>query len=185
MDYRIQISGLKQGKHNFEFPVKGEFFTEFGNSRVKDADLEAHIVLDKGSGWMNVSCRIEGNVTVECDRCLEDLKFPMDFTSDLAVKSAKKGEDADAEDAADGSDEYLLIDPSDGYLDMKQFIYDYVCVNLPLKAVHPDGECNAEMLAKLEKVKAKEMKEGEGKEPETYAAFSGLAELLKNGKKNK
>ena len=46
MDYRIQISGLAQGKHDYEFPVKGDFFKEFGNSQIKDAALVAKVVLE-------------------------------------------------------------------------------------------------------------------------------------------
>ena len=148
MDYKIQISGLAQGKHDYEFPVKGDFFKEFGNSQIKDAALVAKVVLDKGSGWMNVSCNVVGTILTECDRCLDDLEIPMNFTADIAVKTAKLGEEIES------TDEFLIIDPSDGELDLKQFIYDYICVNVPLKKEHEEGRCNPKMLKKLEELKA-------------------------------
>ena len=40
----------------------------------------------------------------------------------------------------------VIIDPSEGELDLKQYIYDYVCINLPLQRVHREGECNAEVM---------------------------------------
>ena len=46
------------------------------------------------------------------------------------------------------------MDPADGELDLTQFLYDYVCLNLPLIKVHEDGECNQEMIARLEGVNA-------------------------------
>ena len=65
---------------------------------------------------------------------------------------------------------------------MKQFIYDYICVNLPLKRVHQDGKCNPKMLKKLEELKGKENTEDN---KETYAPFGNLDKLLKEQEKNK
>lgn len=176
MDYKIQISGLAQGKHDYEFPVKGDFFREFDNPQIKDASLVAKVELDKGSGWMNVSCNVSGVIVTACDRCLDDLEIPMDFTADIAVKAAKLGEETES------TDEFLIIDPSEGELDLKQFIYDYICVNLPLKRVHQDGKCNPKMLKKLEELKGKENTEDN---KETYAPFGNLDKLLKEQEKNK
>ena len=71
MDYKIHISGLAQGKYEYEFPVKGDLFREYENQQVIDADVTARVTLEKGSGWMNAHLRGEGKVTVQCDRCLE------------------------------------------------------------------------------------------------------------------
>lgn len=176
MDYKIQISGLAQGKHDYEFPVKGDFFKEFGNSQIKDADLVAKVVLDKGSGWMNVSCNVVGVIVTECDRCLDDMEIPMDFTADIAVKAAKLGEETES------ADEFLIVDPSEGELDLKQFIYDYICVNVPLKKEHEEGRCNPKMLKKLKELEAAEVAQ---EDKESYAPFGDLDKLLKEAKKKK
>ncbi|HPT06410.1 MAG TPA: DUF177 domain-containing protein [Candidatus Egerieousia sp.] len=176
MDYKIQISGLAQGKHDYEFPVKGDFFKEFGNSQIKDAALSAKVVLDKGSGWMNVSCNVVGTVVTECDRCLDDLEIPMDFTADIAVKEAKLGEETES------TDEFLIIDPSEGEIDLKQFIYDYICVNVPLKKEHEEGMCNPKMLKKLKELEAGEVAQ---EDKESYAPFGDLDKLLKEAEKKK
>lgn len=171
MDYKIHISGLKPGRYDYEFPVGKELFLEYGNAYIFDADLVAYVAMEKGGGWMNVSCHTKGTVTVECDRCLEDLVIPMDFTADLAVKRAKIGEREEADD------ELMIIDPSDGEVDLKQFIYDYICLNLPLKKVHEEGGCNPEVLKKLNEMRADEEAP---KDTDTYTPFGGLAAMLKN-----
>ncbi len=171
MDYKIHISGLKPGRYSYEFPVDGELFREYGNTQIFDAALTAAVVMEKGGGWMNVSCHTVGTVTVECDRCLEDLVIPMDFTAELAIKSAKTGE-AGAED-----DELMIIDPSDGEVDLKQFIYDYICLNLPLKKVHDEGGCNPEVLRRLNEMRTDE---GSLKDTDTYTPFGELAKMLNN-----
>ena len=142
-NYIIPIKGLSQGKHLYEFSVDGDFFREFGNQYIKDAALDVQVELEKGSGWMNVHSDIEGTVTMECDRCLDDVQVPVDVQASLAVKFAKLSEH-DVED-----DQFLIMDPTEAELNLSQFIYDYVCINLPLQIVHEDGECNQEMLDRL------------------------------------
>ncbi len=141
-EFIIQIKGLQIGKHKYIFPISGSFFRSFENSQILDAELEAEVTLEKGGGWMNVTADITGDVTVECDRCLDDVKLPMDFECTMAVKFAKSVEDNDG-------DEFIIMDPTDNELDLTQFLYDYVCLNLPLQKVHNEGECNKEMMEKL------------------------------------
>ena len=153
-DFIIQIKGLQIGKHYYEFPICGSFFKNFENSQILDADLQAEIELEKGGGWMNVTATVTGDVTVECDRCLDDVILPMDFDCTMAVKFAKSLEDDDA-------DEFIIMDPTDCELDLSQFLYDYVCLNLPLQKVHEEGECNEQMIAKLGSVNAHSHKDDE------------------------
>lgn len=175
MDYKIHISGLAQGKYEYEFPVKGDLFREYGNQQVIDADITAKVILEKGSGWMNAHLEGSGKVTVECDRCLEEMDIPIEFSSSLAIRPAKLGEDTE------DSDEFIIVDPFEAEVDLKQFIYDYICVSLPMVATHPEGECNPEMLAKIEALRAGQEKKKE--KTETYSPFSGLKDLLdKHGK---
>lgn len=173
MDYKIHISGLANGKYDYTFPIGKELFDEFGNNQVLDAKLIANLMLEKGSGWMNITCKVEGCVSVECDRCLDTLDVPIKFSSNLAVKHAKLGEDTEA------NSEFIIVDHSEGEIDMKQFLYDYICVNIPIKKVHPEGKCNSAMVSKLEKINAKE---GHDKDSDNYSPFSGLKELIKNKK---
>lgn len=172
-DFIIQIKGLQNGKHEYEFPIDGAFFKKNGNTQILDASITAKITLEKGSGWMNVVGFVNGSVTVECDRCLDELVLPMNFNASLAVKFAKT--DADPQ-----SDEFLIVDPSEGELDISQFIYDYVCLNLPLQTVHKENECNPLMLEKLKVVAAdsgEEKKNSAGNTP-----FEALDQLIKNKK---
>ena len=169
-DFIIQIKGLQVGKHLYNFPISGSFFGSFDNSQILDADLEAEVELDKGSGWMNVTAWISGDVTVECDRCLDEVELPMDFECTMAVKFAKSVED-------DDGDEFIIMDPSDCELDLSQFLYDYVCLNLPLIKVHPEGECNSEMIEKLGNVNAQqERSEEEMAANSPFGALKGLLE---------
>lgn len=165
-DFIIQIKGLQIGKHQYDFPICGSFFKDYGNSQILDASLEADVELEKGSGWMNVSAYIEGTVTVECDRCLDDVEIPMDFECSMAVKFSSSVED-------DEGDEFIIMDPADSELDLSQFLYDYVCLNLPLQKVHPEGECNRDMIERLGNVNGSRAA-AETKVNSPFGALKGL-----------
>ena len=167
-EFIIQIKGLQIGKHHFEFPISGAFFKSFGNSQILDAELDAEVVVEKGSGWLNVTAYVEGDVTVECDRCLDDVVLPMDFECSMAVKFT-----GSIDDDEDG-DEFLLMDPADGELVLDQFLYDYVCLNLPLQRVHEDGECNSGMMEKWNSISASGKSDDEVIADSPFGALKGL-----------
>lgn len=121
----IPVKGLNTGKNVFEWHLDGEFFSTFENTEILSADLDAKAVVDYDGCDITVSCRIDGKVTVICDRCLEELEFPVHTGFE--------------------SDEYDNLSE----LDLGQDIYDYVCVSLPITKVHPEGQCNAETVKYL------------------------------------
>ena len=167
-DFKIQIKGLAVGNHVYDFPVDGAFFKEFENTQILDAHLVVHVELEKGSGFMHVNCGVSGTVETECDRCLDRLEIPMDFTASLAVKFAKTDDDPQ-------SDELLILDPTDGELDLSQFVYDYICINLPLQKVHAPGKCDPGMIEKLRQAEGGKAEESR----EENSPFAGLKDLLK------
>lgn len=173
-DFIIKIRSLKNGTQHFEYKLERPFFAEFGNSEILDASLDVDVEIEKGSGWMRVNFLVCGSVVTECDRCLEDLEIPLNIKSSLAVKFARTGEMED-----EGSDEMVIVDPSDGELDLKQYIYDYVCINLPLQRVHKEGECNAKVMELLQGISPeRENDEGE----EKNATLEALLEKYSAGK---
>lgn len=148
-DFIIRLKGLQNGKQKYDYKIGEDFFKDFGNSQILDGKLDAIVETEKGSGWMKINCYVKGYVVTECDRCLDMVKLPVDFKADMAVKFAKfEG----VEEESMNSDEVLVVDPTEGELDLKQFIYDYICINLPLQKVHKEGECNKEMIDRLSKV---------------------------------
>lgn len=170
-DFIIPIKGLSAGKHNFEFRLDGGFFEDYGSPFIKDADLLAEILLEKGAGWMRLNAHVTGNVTVECDRCLDDLVLPIDIYAPLQVKFSKVHLTED-----DSDDECIIMDPLDGELDLSQFLYDYVSINLPLQKVHKEGECNKEMIARLREHNATTTTEDVCTDVDS--PFGGLKEML-------
>lgn len=123
----VKLFGLAPGVSEHEWVAGAEFFESFGNSEILGASLKVDASLSNHGLTVDVSCRIEGSVTVACDRCLEDLEIPVSTSFE---------------------EKYT---PDSDELDLSQDVYDYVLISLPLQRVHPEGGCNSETTRYLSK----------------------------------
>jgi len=138
--YIVPVNGLTPGKTEFNWRVGKEFFEEFGNTEVLDADLEVVASVEKSGHYIGVDCDMKGFLTVACDRCLSDLKIPIEPHIRLSVKY--EGQELPADD---NEREVISLPSDDADLDLSQIIYDYACLAIPMHRVHPEGECDSVM----------------------------------------
>lgn len=137
--YLIPVNGLAPGKTEYAWSVGKEFFEEFDNTEVLDADLLVKVVVEKSGRHIVFDCNISGVITVSCDRCLADLGIPVDTQAGFSVRY--EGQDSGAE----AEREVISLSENDAELDLRQIIYDYACLALPMQRVHPEGECDPEV----------------------------------------
>lgn len=168
-NFIIPLNGLTAGEKAFSWKAGKEFFESFENSEIIDAELVANAVIKKSGSYLGVDCSVEGSVTVECDRCLEDLDMPIDTTIMLSVKY---GEEETPEEHQEGEREVIFIPQDDAELDLSQVIYDYVCLSLPMQRHHEEGECNP-AAAKYLAGEALQVSE-ENNENNPFAALKGM-----------
>lgn len=138
----VDLNGLSSGKTCFEGRLGREFFAEFGNGEILDAGVDVRVTVEKGGSRIDVDMSLDGNVTVECDRCLEDLVLPVSRTVLLEVRFSDGG----AQEQQDGERETVYLAEDDTVLDLRQVAYDYVCLSLPLQRHHGEGGCSPEVL---------------------------------------
>lgn len=138
-DFIIPLNGLAAGKNVFSWQAGKEFFKRFDNSEILDARFDADAAVEKSGQYIGVDCKVAGGVTVECDRCLEDLALPISVEIRLSVKY---GDGDCPDDMAEGGREVVHVSAAEAELDMEQIIYDYICLSLPMQRVHEDGGCN-------------------------------------------
>ncbi len=169
-DFIIPLNGLATGSHEYEWKVGKEFFESFENLEILDAELVASVVVEKSGRYLGIDCEVEGDVTVECDRCLDELQMPIDAEIRLSVKY---GEEESSEEHREGEREVVFVPETDAEFDMSQIIYDYVCLALPMQRIHEDGECNLEALKHLSAGEAEVEEIGENN------PFSALKDMFK------
>ena len=141
-DYIIPIKGMSIGKHSFDFTIDNSFFDEYESRDILGADLKVSLEIERSTLLIEVNALITGVIRTECDRCLEELEQRLATKAKLIVKFVKTvGEEDD--------EEVLTLDPNESELNLKQFLYDYICLALPIQRVHDEGDCDPEMIKKL------------------------------------
>jgi uncharacterized protein len=156
--YTIPLVGLKEGHHVIDFEIGKEFFELFEESEVKEGNLIAYVEMDKRSSHIDLSVKISGSVSICCDRCLEMFFQPVDCTNRILVRVGKSMEDNDPD--------IITVPADDHELDLKQHIYEFIHLALPIKRVHPDDSdgnstCDPEMLKKLSELIVEEETEND------------------------
>ena len=146
--YSIAWKGLKNGTYRFDFKVDNALFEAYGSTDIKDGDLSVGVTLERGESMLSLQTVIRGTVTVACDRCLEDCRLPVAFDGTLLVRFS--------DEVADYDGEVMWISPAEGEVSLAQYIYESIVLSLPYQRVHPEGECNPEMLERFRIVSDRE-----------------------------
>ena len=169
-EFIIPLNGLTTGKREFDWRVGKEFFEAFENSEMLGAELVVSVMVEKSGRYLGVDCDVTGDVTVSCDRCLDDLILPVDVEIRLSVKY---GDEESSEEHLEGEREVIFVPETDAELDMSQIIYDYVCLALPMQRVHEDGDCNPDAMRYLSAGEPVEVEADENN------PFSALKDMFK------
>ncbi|MCQ2258548.1 MAG: DUF177 domain-containing protein [Bacteroidaceae bacterium] len=137
--YRIDLldSQLK-GKH-FEYVIGDEFFENI-EGLIHRGQL--HSIVDcVGTGSIyKFVIHTEGVVIVPCDRCLADLELRIETTDELSVKLGDNYSD---------EGDCVVVSEAEGYLDLAQFIYEFVALSMPISCCHEPGKCDDTMMEEL------------------------------------
>jgi uncharacterized protein len=148
--YNIQFSGLKAGKHQFEFEIGKDFFSHFENTEITDANIGVYVDFEKNERYLALDFHLEGTIQTNCDRCLDDLTIEIDYAPRLYVNFGE--ETSDLTDI----DDTMVLSRSEDKIELAKHFYDYVLLNMPIQKIHPEDEdglstCNPEMIQKIEK----------------------------------
>lgn len=139
--YTIAYRGLRSGPARLSFKIDGGLFRAYGSTEIKDGDCDVSVALERGESMLTLDVTVDGSVVVECDRCLEDCNVPIHYEGQLLVKFSDEVHEYDGE--------VMWLLPMEDEVDLTQYIYESIVLALPYQRVHPDGECNPEMLERF------------------------------------
>ena len=159
-EYNIPFSGLKQGKHRFEYRIENKFFESFGYDDFNGADVALTVILNKTSTILELDFDAIGLVNVNCDITSEPYDQPIAASLELVVKFGDVFNDDD--------DEILIIPHGEHQVNIAQYVYEMLVLSVPQKRVHPgisDGTLKSEVLDKLRELQPKESEDKEENDP--------------------
>jgi uncharacterized metal-binding protein YceD (DUF177 family) len=147
--FKLPLKSLPKGTHQFEYHLDKQFFVNMESEDVREADVNVGLVVTYNNDVYDLAFTFTGNVTVLCDRCLDEMLLDIDTTYGIKVKYG--------EDYREDSDDMMEIPESDNYLNVAYMIYDTVALAIPMKHVHPMGKCNRAMSTLLKKHRATDL----------------------------
>lgn len=140
-EYVIGFTSLRDGKHEYQYKIEDTFFEQFDYSDIEGADLKLEVVLEKKPTMMIVEFDVAGSLKVMCDRCTDSFYYPVSGQDDVIYKFTEH----------DLDDEKVIgILPHETVIDITIPVYEFVSLLLPSRRVHPEGECNEEMLKEID-----------------------------------
>lgn len=145
--FSIPFTGLKLGRHEFEFEIDKSFFDAFEYSLVKDGALKAKVELDKQETMLLLNFHIWGTIQLNCDKCLAEFGQPIDLKERQIVKFT--------EDEGESDDlDIIILQKKESAIDVSESIYEFITVAVPYinSCAQADQECDQQMLATLEKL---------------------------------
>lgn len=177
-EFLIQFEGLKQGSHDFDWEINDTFFDDLGEVDFTNTHFKVDMELLKQNNMLILEFDIKGSFSCTCDLCLDDITLPVQHHEQLIVKFSSTEEGA--------TEEMVVLNHGDYEIDVKQFIYEFITVAMPLRRTCADAgkKCNPEMIAKLSEFNLVEPEEAEDSEPEdedsTWDALKSLKDKFKN-----
>lgn len=150
-EFNVSFTGLKLGKHQFEYTIDNTFFECFQYHEFENVDIKIDLQFEKKHNMFNLEFSSKGFVTLACDVTSEPFDLKVKGNLPLIVKFG--------EEYNDDNDEILIIPHNQVQLDISHFIYEMIVLSLPVKRVHPgveDGTLKSEVLERLEEYKIKE-----------------------------
>lgn len=175
-EFLIQFSGLKLGKHQFEFDLDNSFFVNFGYEEFNSAQIKVKLTLDKKSTMLELSFSHSGIINLPCDISNENF--------DLSVKGKMRLLVKFGESFNDENEELIILPHGEYQINLAQYVFEMVVLSIPAKRIHPgikDGTLDSEAMKNLEKYAPKIEKEIITEE-EIDPRWSALKKLLTDKK---
>lgn len=150
-EFDIELSKLRNGANRYEYSLGLPFFESFENNSIRASRLQVMAELDKGETLINVSFRVQGDLTLDCEKCLSNYPQQINTAGLLVVKITDEPADTD-------DDDIIYLSRQDHVFNIRQHLYDYVMLALPLarNCGNPGNtpECDNDTLKKLEELSA-------------------------------
>ncbi|HBG41601.1 MAG TPA: hypothetical protein DDZ96_09300 [Porphyromonadaceae bacterium] len=144
--YNISLKNLSEGVHPYEYDLDRKFFDAIDSEEVRKGNVHVTLAVKKVSSAYEFDFELKGNVQVPCARCLDEMDLEVYSKNHLIVKLGKE--------YLEESDEIIIIPEEEGAINIAWFLYEFIALAIPIKPVHPKGECNRTMSSKLKKHRA-------------------------------
>ncbi len=140
-EYSISYTGLKQGKHHYQFELGTTFFEAFEYGLIQEASVQMSVELEKMSSMMTLNFEFSGWVNCDCDICLDPMKIDVLGNNRLIVKFG--------DETYEETEEIIILSHAEHKIELAQYMYEFVHLAMPSKRSHNPEDCNQDMINRL------------------------------------
>ena len=124
----IDIRKAASGIEPLHFSLHDDFFAELEQDEIK-------------GGRLDVTVKVRETVIVLCDRCLDELSIDINTSDVVRVSYGDETETTDYD--------LKFVPHNSNMYNIAWDIYEIAVTSLPLERVHPEGECDKDMLTRF------------------------------------
>jgi uncharacterized protein len=135
--FGVNIIGLSEKVHDFHYEFGDEFFKHYGTEVVSQGSLVADVSLDKHETFIEATFKIRGQVKLVCDRSLDPFDHPVKVDKKILFKYGDVAQEL--------SDEIVIIERDTDTLELGQYIYEFIALEIPMKKLHPRYQHEGDM----------------------------------------
>ncbi len=172
--YIVSLRELSEGTYEYNFLLTDEFFESIEATETQKGEVNVKVSLRKTEHSSEFMFSFKGFVYVSCDRCMEDMRVNIDTEDKLVVKFGEEYEDE--------GDNLIVIPELPGEIDLSWHLYEFIALDIPIRHVHPEGECTGWVANELDKYLVEESPTGDGQNEDIDPRWAGLKELLNDSK---
>jgi uncharacterized protein len=145
----IPIAGIDAGLHQYDFDIDSKFFENNNESEIRTCKIHVRLDLLKNEDMLLLRFIYSGTVELQCDRCLDLFDMPLLGDDEVILKYGK------TQGKPKGEEEFISNDQQE--IEVRQYIFDFITLNIPFRKVHPDDEqgnslCDPEAIRKIEEL---------------------------------
>ena len=165
-EFLIPVSGLALGSHSYQFEINDGFFAEREYSEIQQGKVVVSLDIDRQETLMVLHFGIEGTVRVACDRCADEFDLPIRDEREFFLKLGTEN--------AQESDDVEVVQAEQADYDISSLVYEFIILAVPIHRVHPEGQCNPEVMAMLTAEQTVEETEEENEIDPRWAALKNI-----------
>ncbi|WP_268122082.1 YceD family protein [Roseivirga pacifica] len=128
-NFDIHIFKLSNGTHDYQFEIQDSFFELFENEIVNQGNLEVNISLNKSDRMIQADIEIDGEVTLTCDRSLEEFQQPIHTQRQMLFKYGEEDKEL--------SEDVMVIAKDTQTINLASLIFEFITLEIPMKKLHP------------------------------------------------
>ena len=142
--YKVDLLSSRLQGAAWKWNIDDRFFSAI-DGLIRRGDIQTQVECVSAGSLFKFQIHSVGTVIVPCDRCLEDLELRIETTDELAVKLGDEYFD---------EGDCVIVPETEGYINLAQYIYEFIVLNMPITCTHEPGKCDEAMMQELSKHQA-------------------------------